>query len=168
MVAKRFGTVGAIVAGAAVTGTVLTMVITNVATAAPGDTIGPFNPVRDPLGQLIDGHMANSGFSVFVENDVQLNADESEGTIALGGDLLFASSYNVFSAVPETFTVPGDAQPVFLYVGGGVQWTGGPFVLSVLQNGYAKVADTSTYDALNTDSNGASVNFRIVQPGAGY
>ncbi|MFE7845826.1 collagen-binding domain-containing protein [Microbacterium sp. NPDC057407] len=137
------------------------------ALAAPGDPIGPFNPVIDPLGQLVDGHAANSNFLVFVEGDAQLNADEAEGTVAVGGDLAFNSSYNIFSS-RDTFTVPGDARPVFLYVGGGIQWPANGSVLKILQDGYAKVGDTSTYVAFNTDQNNAVRDFRIVPPGGNY
>ncbi|MET0829854.1 MAG: collagen-binding domain-containing protein, partial [Microbacterium sp.] len=78
----------------------------------------PVNPVRVPL----NGHPANSGFLVFVEGDVFINADEAEGTLALGGDLAFGTTYNVGagSTPAPTFTAPGDSAPTFLYVGGGV------------------------------------------------
>ncbi|WP_345800626.1 collagen-binding domain-containing protein [Microbacterium sp. AZCO] len=160
----RLATVSGI---AAVAVGIVTMTASIGASAAPGDTIGPFNPVTEPMGQQVDGHNANSDFLIFIENDVQLNADEAEGTLALGGDLLFGASYNVMSPRP-TFTVPGESEFVSLYVGGGIDWTGGPTVLKVLGNGYAKVADGTTFDAFNRDTNNAAVNYQIVQPGAGY
>ena len=134
------------------------------ATAAP---VGPVNPVRVDL----NGHPANSGFLVFVEGDVALNADESEGTVALGGDLSFASSYNIgagASPVQPTFTAPGDSQPTFLYVGGGIAWPTTDPVLKVLGNGFTKVADASTYTAHNTDTNNALSNYQITQSGQPY
>ena len=128
--------------------------------------LGPVNPVRVDL----DGHPANSGFLAFIEGDVALNADESEGTLALGGDLSFGTTYNISAgATPadSTFTAPGDSLPTFLYVGGGMQWAGSS-ILRVLNNGFTKVADTATYSAYNVDSNGAASNYRITQPAAGF
>ncbi len=130
-------------------------------------TVGPVNPVRVP----VNGHPANSDFTIFVEGDVALNADEVEGTVAAGGDLSFASSYNVAAggAFPSTFLAPGDAFPTYLYVRGGIDFTTGPTnVLKVLNGGYAKIGDTSTYTALDRDQNNAVVNFNIVPPGAAY
>ena len=59
--------------------------------------VAPINPVRVDL----NGHPANSGFLVFVEGDVALNADEAEGTLALGGNLTFNSDYNVMGPSAE-------------------------------------------------------------------
>lgn len=137
------------------------------ALAAPGDPIGPVNPVAQDL----DGHPANSGFLVFVEGDVQLNADEAEGTIALGGNLSFASPYNIGAgaAPPPTIVTPPDTQPVYLYVGGGITWPDDDgLILRVLGNGVAKIADTGTYDAASVDQNGAAGPWRVFEPGATY
>ena len=38
----------------------------------------------------------------------------------------------------------------------------------VENGGFTKIADTSTYDAFNTDNNGATVNYRIVPEGQPY
>lgn len=143
------------------------VVLSAQALAAPGDPIGPVNPVAQDL----NGHPANSGFLVFVEGDVQLNADEAEGTIALGGDLSFDSAYNIAAGAvpPPTITVAPDTSPVFLYVGGGVNWPDDDgLILRVLNNGFAKVADTSTYDAATVDQNGATGAWRIFEPDATY
>lgn len=127
--------------------------------------LAPVNPVRVDLA----GHPANSGFLVFVAGNVALNADESEGTLAAGGNLSFDSTYNVATHAPKdsTFTAPGDSGPTFLYVGGGMAWTGSQ-VLRVLNSGFTKISDASTYTALNKDQNGATVNYRVVKPGAAY
>lgn len=127
--------------------------------------LAPVNPVRVDLG----GHPANSGFLVFAEGNVALNADESEGTVAAGGNLSFNSTYNVAAHTPvdATFTVPGDAGPTYLYVGGGMDFTGSQ-VLRVLNNGFAKIANSATYTARNTDQNGAAVNYEVLEPGAAY
>lgn len=137
------------------------------ALAAPGDPIGPINPVAQDL----NGHPANSGFLVFVEGDVELNADEAEGTLALGGDLTFESAYNIAAGAvpPATIVTPPDQQPVFLYVGGGIDWPeNAGLILRVLNNGFVKIGDTSTYDAASVDQNGAAVAWHVFQPGATY
>ncbi len=152
--------------GAAVTTLVFASVVTaTVLTAPAADALAPVNPVRVDL----NGHPANSGFLVFVEHNVALNADQSEGTIAVGGNLSFNSTYNVAAHTPKdtTFTAPGDSGPTYLYVGGGMAWTGSQ-ILRVLSSGFTKIADSTTYTALNTDQNGASVTYRIVQKGAGF
>src|ERR1700712_5341874 len=93
------------------------------------------NPVRVDLA----GHPANTGFLAFVDGDVSLNADESEGTVALGGNLSFGTPYNIVGGaapIDPTFTAAGDALPTYLYVGGGMNWTNsGSSVLRVLNSG---------------------------------
>ena len=130
--------------------------------------VAGINPVRVDL----DGHPANSGFLVFIEGDVSLASDESEGTIAVGGDLLFGTTYNVQAgAAPTfpTFTAPGDSAPTFLYVRGGINWgVGNTSILRVLGGGFTKIGDTSTFEAGNRDSNNALVNYRVWDVGGTY
>ena len=121
----RTGWVAGAAGSVALAAVVLSTVAVNGAIAAPGDTIGPINPVTQPLS----GHPANSGFLVFIEDDTTINADESEGTLATGGDLNILSGYNIAAGaapIDDTFTVPGDARPTYLYVGGGVSFPPGP------------------------------------------
>lgn len=65
------------------------------------EALGPTNPVR-----LTDSSApepaANQGFLVFVEDDVSLGGDESEGTVAAGGDLTFTTGYNVAALLSGT------------------------------------------------------------------
>ncbi|MET0838056.1 MAG: collagen-binding domain-containing protein, partial [Marmoricola sp.] len=56
----------------------------------------------------------------------------------------------------------------YLYVGGGIDWANPSAVLRVQNSGFTKIAGTDTYDAFNTDSNGADVDYRVVQQGAAY
>ncbi len=153
----------ALVAG----GLVSTAISLGVVAAPAAQALEPVNPVRVTL----DGHPANSGFLVFVEGDVTLNSDESEGTVAAGGDLRVRTNYNIAAGAPprfSTFTVPGDSANTFLYVGGGIDWGPLPASVFVENGGFSKVADTSTYDAFNVDNNGADVNYRIVPEGGAY
>ncbi len=128
--------------------------------------VAPINPVRVDL----NGHPANSGFLVFVEGDVALNADESEGTLALGGDLTFNSSYNV--TAPQrpgfpTFTAPGDARQRSCTSAAESPGRLTDPVLKVLGGGFTKIADTDTYDATNKDQNGATVELPDLQTRCG-
>ena len=86
----------------------------------PAHALDPVNPVTVEIG----GHPANSGFLVFVEGDVRLNNDESEGTIAAGGNLHLFKNYQIAAgSVPTpTFTADPDTGPTYLYVGGGIVW----------------------------------------------
>lgn len=132
--------------------------------AAPAPTqVGPINPVAQPLA----GHPANSGFLVFAQGDVALGADESEGTVAAGGNLSFSTSYNVAAHSPAvpTFTAPGDSVQTLLYVRGGVVFPGNGANLKVLNGGYTKIGDTATYMAFDHDQNNALINYSIVPPG---
>ena len=121
--------------------------------------VEPVNPVT----VLLDGHPANSGFTVFVREDVNLSADEAEGTIALGGDLSFGTTYSVAAAPTPTFTVPGETNQVSLYVGGGVDWaSSAPGARLRVQNqGFTKIADTDTFAAFNKNPN----DYQITAPG---
>jgi choice-of-anchor A domain-containing protein len=117
----------------------------------------------------VNGHAANQGFLVFVESDVRLSADEAEGTLAAGGDLAFDTSYNIAAgAVPvDALTLPGETSPTYLYVGGGVQFpSASGAIVRVLNRGLAHVGDTSSYDAFDTDQNGAAISYRLVPSGA--
>ena len=88
------------------------------APAPPAHALDPVNPVTVEIG----GHPANSGFLVFVEGNVRLNNDESEGTIAAGGNLHLFKNYQIAAgSVPTpTFTADPDTGPTYLYVGGSI------------------------------------------------
>ncbi|MET7745123.1 collagen-binding domain-containing protein [Streptomyces sp. NPDC005385] len=137
---------------------------TAVLTAGPA---GAAARVPVDIGNPVAG---SNGFGVVTEDDATLGSTESEGPVAIGGDLTFGQGYNVSLNTAGTFTVPGDAQPTSLLVGGRVNYAGSSSdgVLSVLQNGYVKVGDMTGSDALTQDGNGASVNTRVVADGAGY
>ena len=111
------------------------------ATTPPAQALAvPVNPVTVKVGE----HRANSGFLVFVEHDVTLRNDESEGTMAMGGDLRIQQNYQIAgsSSVSNTFTDAGDNQPTNLFVGGGIRWDSNNANVYV-QQGLTKVADTS-------------------------
>ena len=135
--------------------------------AAPASALSPVNPVEVEVG----GHPANSGFLVFVEHNILVRNDESEGTMAMGGSFSIRSPYNVAAGaapVRPTFQAPGDDHDTYLYVGGGISWPSAGDVVNVENGGFTKVGTDSTYTAFDTDNNGASVNYRLVPHGRPY
>ncbi|MBC9714618.1 choice-of-anchor A family protein [Streptomyces sp. TRM66268-LWL] len=126
-------------------------------------------PARDTvtIGNPVAG---NNGFGVVTEGDATLGSTESEGPVAIGGDLTMGAGYNVSLHTPGTFIAPGDGNPTALLVGGSVDYAASSpsGVLKVLTNGYVHIGDMSGDRALDTDNNGASVNTRVVPAGSGY
>jgi choice-of-anchor A domain-containing protein len=145
--------------------TVAGTVAIETATAPPAHALAPVNPVR-----VLNNNPVNSGFLVFVENDVTLRNDESEGTMAMGGNLRIQRGYNIAAHAPKdsTFTDEGDSGPTFLFVGGGIRWDDDNAQVRVLNQGFTKVADTDTYTAHVKDENNAQVNYRLTRPGRSY
>ncbi len=119
------------------------------------------------IGNPVEG---NNGFGVVTEGDATLGSTESEGPVAVGGDLTFGAGYNVALDTPGDFVVPGDARPTALLVGGRIDHAGSSpvGVLRVLQDGYVKIGDETGSTALDRDPNGASVNTRVVEEGSTY
>ncbi|WP_141014316.1 collagen-binding domain-containing protein [Nocardioides sambongensis] len=129
------------------------------------------NPVTQPVRLGGDLHPANVGFLVFSEGDVVLGANETEGSIATGGNLVIrATNYQVAagSPPPPTFKGDGDTGYTYLFARGGVTWENPGSLVRVENQGFTKIGDTSTYDAFNRDSNNATQPYRIVKKGAPY
>lgn len=125
-------------------------------------------PVAQAVPVTVDPLAAALGFNAFVEGETILVSAESEGGIATGGNLVVSGSYNVNIHDASTFTAPGDSVPSALVVGGQVDFTQDPANSVVQVHDYLKVGDLTGADALNTDSNNASVNTRLVVDGSDY
>ena len=112
----------------------------------------------------------DNGFGVLVQDDAVLGSTETEGSVAIGGNLTYGPGYNVALHTPGAFTAPGDARPTALLVGGRIDHAASSpqGVLQVLSEGYVKVGDPTGSSILDEDSNGAEVNTRIVAEGSGY
>ncbi|MCG7527484.1 choice-of-anchor A family protein [Streptomyces sp. OfavH-34-F] len=110
------------------------------------------------------------GFGVLVQDDAVLGSTETEGSVAIGGNLTYGPGYNVALHTPGTFTAPGDAHPTALLVGGRIDHAASSpqGVLQVLNDGYVKIGDPAGSSILTEDANNAQVNTRIVEEGADY
>ncbi|MER7170050.1 choice-of-anchor A family protein [Streptomyces mesophilus] len=137
--------------------------------AASPVSSAPVASVRETvsIGNPVAG---NNGFGVVTEGDATLGSTESEGPVAVGGNLTMGAGYNVSLHTPGTFTAPGESTPTALLVGGFVDYAASSpsGVLKVLTNGYVHVGDMAGGQALDKDGNGASVNTRVVAAGSGY
>ncbi|MCQ4210392.1 choice-of-anchor A family protein, partial [Streptomyces longispororuber] len=135
----------------------LTLLVPGIAGARAPAAIG--NPVA-----------GNNGFGVVTEEDATLGSTESEGPVAVGGDLRFGDGYNVALNHTGSYTAPGDAQPTSLLVGGRVDYAGSSpsGVLRVLRNSYVKIGDMTGGQVLNQDQNGAAANTHVDTTGSAY
>ncbi len=97
------------------------------------------------------------GFNVFTQTGANLIDNQTEGPVAVGGDLTIGGVYNVSTAVPGSFTVHG--VPVSLVVGGRVNY--GTGLLTVNQNGYVKIGDCTGSAVWYTDMSGSYSPIRI-------
>ncbi|MDG1297711.1 MAG: choice-of-anchor A family protein, partial [Saprospiraceae bacterium] len=83
------------------------------------------------------------GFGAFAFGDVDLIGSESEGPIAIGGDLIgFNNGYTVGPPVsPNPF--PGSGTPIALLINGSVNWSGCSGELRITAEGHLKIGDCS-------------------------
>jgi choice-of-anchor A domain-containing protein len=103
------------------------------------------------------------GFNVFLENGARLVNNETEGPVALGGNLTVDGGYQVSTNNPGSFYV--DGVRVTLVIGGKVLYQSG--TLQVNQNGYVKIGDCLGSTVWYTDPNGAYPPIRIT-PNSNY
>ncbi|MEU9202099.1 choice-of-anchor A family protein [Streptomyces sp. NPDC048332] len=146
-------------AAAATTATVTTVCALCLSSAAPAAADYSGNPLA-----------GDNGFGVLVQDDATLGSTETEGSVAIGGNLTYGPGYNVALHTPGTFTAPGDANPTALLVGGRADHASSSpqGVLQVLSDGYVKIGDATGSSVLNTDANNAEVNTQVVAAGAAY
>lgn len=95
--------------------------------------VAPDDVVADP----------SHGFLVLVEGDASLYENETEGPVAIGGNVRFRA-YNAGPNHPGTYVLPGDTRPTSLVVGGRPLFEESDHgTLRVLNNSYAKIGDLS-------------------------
>ncbi|MFE9043303.1 collagen-binding domain-containing protein [Streptomyces sp. NPDC007818] len=119
------------------------------------------------VGNPVSG---NNGFGVVVETDALLGSTESEGPVAIGGDLSYGAGYNVALHDPGTFSVGDDQEPTALLVGGRIDYEGSSpvGVLKVLENGYLKIGDLTGSGVVTQDANSATVKTQVVAAAQGH
>ncbi|MFI6895047.1 collagen-binding domain-containing protein [Streptomyces sp. NPDC050256] len=146
-------------AAAATTAAVTTVCALCLTSAAPAAADYSGNPLA-----------GDNGFGVLVQDDATLGSTETEGSVAIGGNLTYGPGYNVALHTPGTFTAPGDANPTALLVGGRADHASSSpqGVLKVLSDGYVKIGDRTGSSVRETDANGADVNTQIVAAGAAH
>lgn len=96
-------------------------------------------------------------FNIFVENNLTLKTNESEGPVAVGGDLTIAGGYQVAIQNGGTFLVNG--VKIGLLVGGKVNYNSG--TLQVNQNSYLKIGNSTGSTVWYYDQNNAASNIRV-------
>ncbi|WP_203910421.1 choice-of-anchor A family protein [Rhizocola hellebori] len=109
------------------------------------------------------------GFNIFTAGNATLTNNETEGPVAIGGNLTIGGNYQVAGNSTGTFFAPNETVPSALVIGGQVNFAASqPFRLQVLSGAYAKVGNLNNADVLINDGNGAQVNTRIVANNAAY
>ncbi|WP_067472524.1 collagen-binding domain-containing protein [Actinomadura hibisca] len=111
----------------------------------------------------------NHGFTVVTAGNATVSSNENEGTMAVGGDLTIADTYNVNNRGQGAFTASGDARATALVVNGKVNLAGSANApLRVLGSGYVKIGDLSGAGVRTTDDNGAKVDTVVNRAQDGY
>ncbi|TQM82690.1 choice-of-anchor A domain-containing protein [Saccharothrix saharensis] len=130
--------------GAAGLAVVVAVLAIGWASGAPARLAMSVNPVRPvaPDDVYLD---PSHGFLVLVEGDAALYENETEGPVAVGGDVRFRQ-YNAGLNHAGTYVLPGDTRPTSFVVGGAIDFAGSTGTLSVLNNSYAKIGDLSQSD----------------------
>ncbi|MBI1184551.1 choice-of-anchor A family protein [bacterium] len=101
------------------------------------------------------------GFNVFVKNNVTLSTNETEGAIAMGGNLTLNGSYTVAGHTAGTFKDAGDANASALVIGGSIYYTSGSGI-NVVNNGFVKLCNTTGSNIYDWDvMNNHAMNTRI-------
>ena len=103
-------------------------------------------------------------FNVFTLGNTTLTTNESEGPIAIGGDLTIAGSYQVAIHNAGTFSV--NNVKIGLLVNGKVNYQSGNAV-QVLSNGYVKIGNANGSTVWYADQNNATPPIRIT-PNSNY
>ncbi|WP_405205155.1 collagen-binding domain-containing protein [Aquimarina sp. LLG6339-5] len=99
------------------------------------------------------------GYNAFVRYNTIVNGGDTEGPIALGGDLTIDGIITIAAQTPGTNFFNGDDQASSLVVNGKVIYTSGEGIH--LNQGYTKVGNLNGSSVFDVDFNFASVNTRV-------
>ncbi|TDB61164.1 collagen-binding domain-containing protein [Arundinibacter roseus] len=126
------------------------------------------------LPLLAQNPLAPAGkFNVFTQGNATLISNESEGAVAIGGNLTVGGNYQVAFISSGDFTQPAfPTVKIGLVVGGGVKLQNG--TLRVLNNGFIKIGNCAGGGDLNAlkvwfrDQNNATSPIKITKSTDGY
>jgi choice-of-anchor A domain-containing protein len=104
------------------------------------------------------------GFNIFTLASLKLSKNETEGSVATGGNLTIAGNYQIATNDNGTFEI--DNTPIGLLVGGKVIYQSGNS-LQINQSSYIKIGDNQGSTVWYKDQNNASSNIRIT-PNSNY
>ena len=99
-------------------------------------------------------------FNQFIQNNATLVTNETEGPVAIGGDLTIGGNYQVAIHSVGTFQVSGVS--IGLLIGGKVNYSsGGGSILYVNNSGYVKIGDCTGSTIWYKDNNNANSNLQV-------
>ncbi len=103
------------------------------------------------------------GYNAFVRYGVSVANGDTEGPIAMGGDLTLNGSFTIAAQTGGSFYHNGEDQPSSLVINGKVIYKSGQG--TQLNQGYAKIGDLSGSTVFAIDYNKAQTNTRITPGG---
>jgi LruC domain-containing protein/choice-of-anchor A domain-containing protein len=112
--------------------------------------IGSMVQAQSPTTPALD-------FNVFVKNNARLVTNQTEGPVAMGGNISLEGNYVIAAKSAGTFK--SGSVLIGLVVGGKVIYTSGN--QNYVNNGYVKVGDGTGSTVWYKDNNGANSNLRI-------
>jgi LruC domain-containing protein/choice-of-anchor A domain-containing protein len=128
---------------------------------AQGITKTSLTAILFSLGQLANAQQSPTapalGFNVFVKNAATLSTNETDGPIAIGGDLTLKGNYVIAAQSAGTFKV--GTTNIGLLIGGRINYTSGNQFY--VNNGYVKLGNATGSTVHYKDNNGANSNLRI-------
>jgi len=116
----------------------------------------PFNNCDNPLENAL-------AYNAFVRYEAHLKNGDTEGPIAIGGDLTMKGIITIAAQTSGSNYFNGDAQASSLVVGGKVIYDTGDGIH--LNTGFVKVGDLNGSSVFDTDLNNASANTRLTSSG---
>lgn len=109
-----------------------------------------------------------NGYNLFVENNATFHKGNTEGPVAIGGNLVLGSKEDVSIAQHSagTFKDSTDDKATALWIQGTISYEGNKELK--LLNGYIKLGDKTNSSIWDRDNNKASVNTRLTKKNAVY
>jgi choice-of-anchor A domain-containing protein len=116
--------------------------------------VGPVNPLAPA-----------QAFNVMTEGNATLVTNETEGPVAVGGNLIIGGTYQAALVSAGSYLAPGDALPTGLLVNGAVNWTAsvaGAILRVVQPGGFVKIGNPAGTFVRATDNNNVPANTRVL------